>query len=906
MVRISARTTCALLLILHLFGNGIGAERPATTVPAPRDVLGFEPGDDYQLADFRQLRDYFQKLAAASPRVRLDVAGRSTEGNEMLVAAISSEANLERLERYRTIARRLALVEGVSPAEARALAREGRAIVWIDSGLHASEVSTAQHAIALAYRVATEESEEMREVRDKVILVLAPCINPDGMNMVVDWYRRTLRTPYQDSPMPWLYQKYVGHDNNRDSYMVTQKETEVVNRLLYDEWLPQIMYNQHQGTWPPRIFVPPFPDPFNPNIDPEVMRGVDLVGGAMQQRFEREGKDGVISRYLFSIWYNGSVRTASYFHNMIGILTETGHATATPYTYDPADFPATLSNGVSTLTPSVTYPHPWPGGTLHLRDAVNYMLTGSLGVLEVAAKYREQLLYGIYRIGARQIEKGRTEPPIAYLIPPDQHDRPAAALFAATLMKSAVQVHRARRSFQADGNTYPEGTLVVRLAQPFRPFAKDLLEPQRYPDLRSYPGGPPQAPYDTAGWTLSFQMGVRTVPVRVALDESALVRLEAPPVAAGGLDRLPGGDAWGVVVEGAANESFALVNQLLADGVAVQRIAEPLRVRPGITLDAGAWIVRTADGTTTVRRGGASAPPNSAAPPDSARGTDGCGTGRCADPDDVAALLNRHGLRAWTLAAPPDVRTTEVHPRRIGIYKSWVANSDEGWTRWLLEEYGFRYVSLSNADIRGADLRNRVDVIVLPDQSPRAILQGHQPSRRPSTPGPWNPPPPEYQGGIGAEGVGALKAFVRAGGTLVALDEASDIVLDRFGGIFDDISDRTRDLPRTTFYCPGSVLRITVDASRPLAWGMERQAAAYFESSRAFESQAPGVVHLARYAAADRLLMSGWLLGAGELAGRDAALEVPYGGGRVVLFGFRPQFRAQPHGTFKLLFNALY
>jgi hypothetical protein len=285
---------------------------------------------------------------------------------------------------------------------------------------------------------------------------------------------------------------------------------------------------------------------------------------------------------------------------------------------------------------------------------------------------------------------------------------------------------------------------------------------------------------------------------------------------------------------------------------------------------------------------------------------DDCKAGHCAKVDDVAGLVKRYGLRAWALPAAPNVRTTELRRQRIGIYKSWVANSDEGWTRWLLEQFGFPYVSLTNDDIRRGALRERVDVIILPDQSPRLTLEGHQPSRRPATPGPWHPPPPEYQGGIGEPGVDALKAFTRAGGRLVALDEASDVVLDRFGGIFEDISDRTRDLPRTTFYCPGSVLRIGVDAAQPGAWGMAREAAAYFESSRAFDTQAPGVVHLARYAAADRLLMSGWLLGAGELAGRDAALQVPYGSGQVVLFGFRPQFRAQPHGTFKLLFNSLY
>ncbi len=494
------------------------------TVPTPKDVLGFTPGDDYKLADFRQLQNYFQTLDAASDRVKVYSAGKSTEGNDILVALISSEANLAKADHYRDISRKLAYVRGVSPDAARALARDGKAVVWIDNGLHASEVATAQHAFVLAHRVATDDSAQMREIRDNVILVLLPTINPDGMNMVVDWYRKNLNTPSQDSPMPWLYQKYIGHDNNRDAYMQTQAETRVVNTLLYKEWLPQIMYNQHQAGWPPpRMFVPPFPDPFNPNIDPQVIRGIDLVGGAMLDRFERERKPGVVSRYQFSTWYNGSIRTAAYFHNMIGILTETWHPSATPFTYDSKRFPREFDNGVSVTVPSTDYPSPWLGGTVRLADAVDYMLTGSLAVLQVAAKYREEFLLGIYEIGARQIEKGATDAPVAYIIPPEQHDPPAAALFVETLMRGAVEVHRADGPFSAGGTLYPSGTWVVRMDQPFRPFARDLLEPQRYPDRRSTPGGPPLPPYDTAGWTLAYQMGVNAVaiasPLTVTLTE---------------------------------------------------------------------------------------------------------------------------------------------------------------------------------------------------------------------------------------------------------------------------------------------------------------------------------------------------------------------------------------------------
>ena len=887
------RVVLSVIVAALLFGRTTapGAQQ---TVPSPRDVLGFTPGEDYKLADFRQVQDYFQKLDAASDRVQVSSAGKSTEGNDILVALISSEANLARVDRYREISRTLAYVRGVSPEGARALAREGKAVVWIDNGLHASEVATAQHAFLLAHRVATEESTEMREIRDNVILVLLPTVNPDGMNLVVDWYRKHLNTPHQDSPMPWLYQKYIGHDNNRDGYMQTQAETRIVNTLLYKEWLPQILYNQHQaGSPPPRMFVPPFPDPFNPNIDPQVMRGIDLVGGAMLDRFERERKSGVVSRYQFSTWYNGSIRTTAYFHNIIGILTETWHPSATPYTYDPKRFPREFDNGVSVTEPSTSYPSPWLGGMVRLSDAVDYMLTGSLAVLQVAARYREQFLLGIYQIGARQVEKGATEAPVAYIISPEQHDAAAAALFVETLMRGAVDVHRADGPFSADGTLYPAGTWVVRMDQPFRPFAKDLLEPQRYPDLRSSPGSLPLPPYDTAGWTLAYQMGVSVIAVkapfaakltvlsdyprvtgRVVLPPGGLAHPAARPtmasaVANAGLQSVGAGT---YAIEPRANAAFRAVNRLLASGVPMSR-APGVLAGDGAGLAPGSFLV-------TIK--------------DAAQGR------------QLADIVVAEGVQAQRIERLARMAIPPVRAARIGLYKSWVANMDEGWTRWLLEQYAFPYATLTDADVRNGKLRDRFDVIILPDQAPRSIIAGHQPSDRPRE-GPWGPVPPQYQGGIGDNGVEALKMFVQSGGRLITFDAASDLPLQSFGGVFAHIKNTVSPLAKTKFYCPGSVVRLDVDVSQSAAFGMPAQPAAYFAGSRGYETDEPSIVSIARYAAnADDVLMSGWVLGAEHLAGRHAMLQVPLGQGSVLLFAFRPQFRAQPHTTFKLVFNSLY
>ncbi len=489
-------------------------------VPAPRDILGFTPGDDYQIADYSQMLDYFRRLDAASDRVRVEVVGKTTEGRDLIVAVITAPENFAKLDRYRDLARKLAVARGLSDADARALAKEGRAIVWIDSGLHALETAHAQHAFLLAYKMATDESDEVRRIRNDVILVQMPSVEPDGLDTVAYWYRKTVHTPYQDSPMPWLFGKYISYDNNRDYFMQTQAETQVVSRLLYFDWLPQIVYNHHQGFYPARIFVPPFPDPFNPNIDAGILRGIELVGAAMQHRFEQEGKDGVLSRYGFSSWYNGSLRTTTYFHNMIGILSETTHDTPSPFFYDPLGLPAEFGNGWSTREPSTSYPRPWKGGWIHFRDAVDYMLTGSMAVLDVASKYREDLLYRVYQVASHQIELGKTEAPAAYVIPPGQHDPPAVAKFIEVLLRGGVEVQRADAAFTAEGKTFPAGSYVISLAQAYRPFVKDLLEPQRYPDVRSYPGGPPVPPYDNAGWTLSYQMGVHAVPIAAPFSAS--------------------------------------------------------------------------------------------------------------------------------------------------------------------------------------------------------------------------------------------------------------------------------------------------------------------------------------------------------------------------------------------------
>jgi hypothetical protein len=826
------------------------------TVPAPAEVIGFEPGEDYKLADYGQLMAYYERLAEASDRVDLLEIGRSTQDRPMVLLVISSPENLAQLERARSTSQRLGRAVGLTDDEARSLARDGKIIVWIDAGLHSTEVAHSQHAPHLAFHMAADESEETRRIRDDVILLLMPMMNPDGHEIVVDWYRENLGTPYETASPPRVYHEYVGHDINRDWYMFRQQETRAVGRILYEEWLPQIVFNHHQtAPFPARIFIPPFADPVNPHIDPRVVRGVNLVGEHMAHRFEMEGMPGVVSGITFTMWWNGGMRTAPYFHNQIGILSEVGHASPTPREHDPAEFPPTFGRGLPTLEPTVRYPNPWRGGRASLGQAVRYHLVASLGALDVAQKNREDFLYNFYRMGRDAIQEGEAGDPFAYVVAPDeQHDPGEAVELLNALLRGGVEVERAIMPFRAGDRTYPAGSYVLRAAQAFRAHLLDLLEPQAHPHRELYPGGPPEPPYGgLAGYTLSIQMGVNVARIDrpFQLESERLDRV--PPLRA----RLTGeGDVF--LIPPAENRTVTALTPLLAAGARVRRAMAPFEL-DGRALAAGTLVVEAAPGP-----GGMVA---------------------------MESVIDRAGVAAHRTAMPPAVPLRPVTPPRIGIYRPWTANIDEGWTRWVLDHYGIPYRSLTNDELRAGALAD-VDVVVLASQSVQSMMRGHASGRMPE----------RYTGGIGEEGVAALVRWVQDGGRLVALDEATDFLLYHFDV---PVGNALAGLGRGDFFIPGSLVRIDVDRTHPIGFGMQPEAGAFFQNSRAFDIAAAGPEVVARYAQAD-ILLSGWEVGADEhLAGRPAVVRAPYGAGDLVLIGFRAQFRGQPAGTFKLLFNAL-
>ncbi|HEU0138173.1 MAG TPA: M14 metallopeptidase family protein [Bryobacteraceae bacterium] len=826
------RTAVVLLCLVQFV-------RPA--VPTPEEHLGYKPGADYKLADYSDIITYFQKLTASSDRVRLVEFGKSSHGKPAYVAFISSAENLRQLERYRDISRRLALAL-VEDEEAQRLASEGKAVVWIDSGLHATEVAPAQHAPELAYRMLTNEDAETRRIRENVILMQVPVINPDGLDMVVKWYRNNVGTPHELAPLPWLYQKYSGHDNNRDWFMLNLQETRNVTRLLFQEWFPQIVYNQHQQpAFPARIFVPPYAEPLNPNIPATVMEGINAIGAAISERFARENKPGVLSYFGYDGWWNGGLRSVPAFHNMHGILTETAaHSYATPREYDVKELPERFGNGMPTKHPTIFYQRPWMGGKWTVRDAIEYMLTADWAILHHAAARHSEFLLKSYQMARAQIEAGTRGKPFAYVIPEEQWDRSSALEMMKRLAAGGIVVQRAKAPFQAGGKTFSDGAYVLQAAQPFRPYLVDLMEPQRYPEIRTGSDGPTKRPYDIAGWTLPMQMGVQVQRIEEPF-QAQLVPVETVPELAPSLDQRE-------------NSSFLAIAGLLNRKTKVRRAAD------------GAILV------------------------------------------EGQSPAGSFSKASWELRKP-----------RLALYEPWTANMDTGWTQWVLDTYQIEHTLLHNEDIRKGGLNAKFDTILFASQSAASILHGTREGEKIASPQPSlgeaaqgiSQQRHEYAGGIGISGLYQLDSFVRNGGTLIALDAAAELPAHYF-----PLPVRSATAgPRGSdgYYCPGSLLRITVDNTNPIAFGMPEGAIAFSSGGHAWDitllpeynRDGRRVRSVARYAKSS-LLASGWLSGEKVVLGKEILVEARHGNGKVVLFGFRPQFRGQPFGTFKFLLNAIY
>jgi len=801
----------------------------------PSAFLGFEPGTDSMLADWKQVSGYMNGLAQQSRFVHVDTLGRTTEGRPFLLMTITSPANQARLADIKRTQALLADPRRLGDSALAAIRNTQPAVILISNNIHSTEVASSQMGMTLAYRLATDP--ELSRLLDSVVVVMIPSMNPDGLDTVVSWYRRYKGTRYEGGPLPWLYHKYVGHDNNRDWFMVTQAETRLVTRMLYTEWFPEVVYDVHQmGANGVRLFVPPFQDPVNPNLDPALVAAMNLVGAQMAAALYDAGASGVAHQLTYDLWWHGGFRSTPTRHNMVGILTEAASTRL--------GSPITLSaDSVRQPPRGVNQPAQWPGGTWHLGDIVRYELIASEALVHLASRDRLTFIDRFVGLGRRAVEAGLAGNPFAYVLPPDQRDPEAWSTLANALRIGGVEVRRAAEPFTADGRSYPAGSLVVPMGQPYRAHAKDLLEPQQYTPVNDRP------PYDVAGWTLPYTMGVRADVVNRPFDAN-LVNVDSVVVAPGKIQ----GSGAVFVLRNRTNAESRAVAQLLAAGQSVTVLGDSLIVR---------------------------------------------GPRARAILSEQAA---RHGFNVTAVRTAPaggGGRTLQRLPR-IGLYQPWTGNIDEGWTRWLFEQYGITYTTVHDSDLRQGTLRQRFDVIVLPDADEASLVRGIDSTRIPV----------QYAGGMGEAGANAVSEFVRGGGTLVCLDGSSNFAIARLNlPVVNVLAGEASGPQVLRFYAPGSIFGVLLGgveggSRSPVTVGLPDSLPVYFENSAAF-SVSGSARALATYP--PKPLRSGYARYQERLEGKAALVEIPVGsrGGRVILFGFRPQFRGQTHGTFKLLFNAV-
>jgi len=880
-------------LLLTIVLGAVASLGAHTRVTMPKQQFGFDLGDDYQLANYEQIAEYWRKLDAESDRLVIQGIGTTAEGRPHLMAIVTSPANHRNLAKYKDISRRLALAEGLSDAQAHALAREGKAVVWIDGGLHATEVLGAQQLAQMVYEMVGRTDDETMRFLDECILLFVHA-NPDGNDLVSDWYMRNPAPEKRSTAnLPRLYQKYIGHDNNRDFFMSTQVETENINRILYHDWFPQILYNHHQsGPAGTVVWSSPQRDPYNYNLDPSLILGLQALGTHLHQRLATEGKPGatMASGGAYDGWWNGGIRNTGNFHNIIAILTETiGSPT-------PMRIPLVMARQI----PTRDLPYPIAPQAWHFKQSVEYSLSFNRGVIDYAARNREHLLFNIYRMGQRSIQRGSGDTwtpvptrmqavadraagiknpaereatiwaklhkpelrdPRGYIIPADQADFPTATKFINALREVNVTVHRATRDFEVDGKTYPVNSYVVFTAQAFRPHVMDMFEPQDHPNVIAYPGAPPTPPYDNAGWTLVYQMGVQFDRILDGFSGPFVKVTEwnvKPPAG-----RIVDIDGW-LGVDRRVNDAAIAVNRLLAAGETV--IATPCC----FYTRAGRSVLQT-----------------------------------------FAPLgLTFLAAPGGNLEATPRLRVP-----RIGLWDQYGGSMPSGWTRWILEQFEFPFSRVFAPELDGGNLNSKYDVLIFVDGAiPGSGVQGagHGGAGRGAAPGAQLDIPAEYRNQLGRitveQTIPQLRRFAEAGGTIIAIgSSAQNIAAHLQLPVEDHLVENGVPLPSAKYFVPGSVLTARVDTTHPLAAGMRERTDFFFDNSPVFRIRpgAAGVRPIATFDTATPL-RSGWAWGQQYLEGGVLAIEAALGKGRVLLYGPGILHRAQPHGTFKLLFNGIY
>ena len=868
-------SVCLALALASIVGaqrgsNSAFAQGSGVTSPAAH--FGFELASDGKYAMWDEEVAYYEKLAKESDRIELQVLGKSTLGRPFILLTISSPQNLAKLDRYKDISRQMADPRGLTPQQIDALSAEGRAVVLVTLGQHSTEVSSAQMGPRLVHRLATRNDDQVRTILENTIVLLIPSFNPDGHDIVGDWLKKSAGTPYEGAGPPELYGAYIGHDNNRDGYMLSQVESQHWAKVVHQEWFPQVFKDTHQmGSYGSRIALPPKYDPINPHVDPLMWRTSQLLGGAMGTALEAEGVTGVESQVHYDAWFMASFHGVANLSNITSFHTESASARLIWPLYIHPQQIQPGSRGRPENKAQMTFPHPWPGGWWRMSDIARQQEIETLALVETMGRYRQNFLKNRALAASRQIERGAAE--FGHVIPMKQHDPGTAVKFVSTLMMNGVEVHRAAEQFTSGSRVIEPGDVIVRLDQPSRAFIKTMIEPMVYPDNEwtRRRDGSPLPPYDMASFTLADHMGVESFPLSEKIT-AKIEKLTAAPKSAG---KIAGAGSAGWLLPPTWNLSFRAVNRVLKNGGSVYRLPNP----PQPWVPGTFWI--PADGSIAAA--------------------------------SIQGLATEFGLPFTAMASAPTGTMSRLKPLRVALYRRYAGgNMDEGWTRFIFDQWEFPYTRVDADEIKKGGLSANYDAVLIADDTVRAIVGasgagGGQPLALSGVEGFGAAAlPAEYTKALGNAGVDALKEFVSTGGSLVLIDNSTALATERFGV---PVRNPIAGVSEKEFFAPGSSLRVHMDPTQPLGYGMPKETTVLFFESVAFDinnSNANDRISVvARYHDRD-LLRGGWLDGEKYLGGMPALMDVGYGKGRIAMIGFRVQNRAQAYGTFKVLFNALY
>lgn len=847
----------ALILALALVSGSMMA-RDEAKLTSPTEYFGFKPGTSRKLCAWSDIKSYLQLLDRQSARVVYQDIGSTVLGEREIMMVISSEDNIANLGYYQEIQKKLADPRGLSDAEVTRLKSEAKAIYFVNAGIHSTEIGGVHAVLNAIWTFASTEDKELKEVLDNVILLMLPSVNPDGHVMTVDWYRKYLDTKYEGTGTPYMYHYYTGHDDNRDWFMFNLPESRNVGKVLYHDWFPEVVYDIHQmGSFGARLFVPPFFDPPNPEIPTIIFREMMLLGGIATMDLSAQNMRGVSVYSTYDTWWHGGMRSGPYYHNMVGLLTETASCNiATPIEIPFEKLTSTTRGLADPKQFSQFFPEPWEGGLWNFEMVTAYPESVIYSFAKGIAKFKDEFVSNFVKMGQDAVKKGLTQSPYAFVIPEDPYDPGTVNWMLEVLNFQGVEIHRAKKAFIAGGKSYAPGTYVVLTAQPYRPNVMALLDVQKYPDRSEYPGGPAERPYDVAGWTLPLQMGVECVKVEKSFD-AELELVQAFRKLPGRIE--PGDASYGYAFRPEANQAATVRVKLMEAGFQLHWLVENGNVC-GLDMPAGTTIVLARQGLEA----------------------------------KVKELVSKYAITFYPISINPEPKTAILGNPRVGIYEPWGSNYDAGWTRLIFDQFEIPYTFMRDADVKAGKLIEKFDAIILPDTTTNSIKNGLS----------ANSVPAEYAGGLGDAGLANLKEFIASGGTVILFDSMFDFATTILGA---PVKNALGSVSSNDFYCPGSILEgDLVDKTNPVVFGMDDKFNLYFNASPAFDVTGPGVKILSKYPDDRNALLSGWLRGDKLLLGKANLLEYTYGKGKAILIGFRPQHRGQPHGTYKLFFNSIF